>query len=1031
MATELATAYLSLVPSMRGAEGKITAELAGVGATAGEKASSGFLSKMGGVVGGVAKVTAGAVGLVGGLLGGLAAKGGIERALNIEDAKAKLTGLGHSTETVTGIMQNATASVKGTAFGLGEAATTAAGAVAAGIEPGERLQRVLGLVADSATIAGTDMSSMGSIFNKVAASNKLQGDSIAQLQDAGVPVLQFVAKEMGVTAEEASKMASEGKISFETFANAMESGLGGAALASGNTFRGALKNVYAALGRVGETVIAPFLRTATLAFGAAMPLIDNVNAALKPAMASVEAWLGARAPAMIQSFSDKANVALTGTIQAVTAFVNAWRFNDGEVTSSGLNGWMERFGYAAHQAFDVARTGILAFTNAWKYNDGEVTSSGLNGFLERLGYAAHQAFDAIRAGLSNLWAGLSMDAGVRAEFEGQLSGMVAFGAGIRVVIDGVRDALSGLDFSSWAAFKSSVTEGAGTMGGAFSSIGLSIQALIPAGQAFLGVLPQLTAALPELARGAGELAAVGIQVLAGALSFLAAHVDTIIAWMPLIVAGFVAWKVSSMALHAQATALAWVQAAMTPVMLANNVLRLAAIRLEIQHAAAQGTNTAATNTGMFATIRATAAWVGHTAALAAHKVAAGISAAAQWALNTAMSANPIALIVIAIAALVAGLIWFFTQTELGQQIFQTAWAAIQVAAAAVADWFTTYLVPVLGMVWEAIKVGLGFLFAYYKFIWDTILAVASAVGSWFVGTFLPWISGVWDGISAGFSWLGGILSALFWAYVNLAITVWTAIYNFIAGAVNWIKTAVSTGFNIVLSTAINIFNAVVSFVAGIPGRIMAGLSALGQLAGQALGWFGGVLNAGRDKLGELTSWVGGLPGRIVSALGNLGSLLYNAGRDVVNGMINGIRDMVGGLASTAADMAKSALSAAKNAIGIKSPSKAFRLEVGRMAGEGYALGLEDMQARADAAATALTALPDVPAFASSGALALYAAAANYPAGSGAAGSGSAIPPLTIEGDVYGAIPEEIVDEINTTWARGAVTYGLRGIGAGV
>lgn len=184
-----------------------------------------------------------------------AISGGMSRLLAIEDAEAKLLGLGHSTETVAGIMTNALDSVRGTAFGLGDAAGIAAGAVAAGIQPGQELERVLRLTADAATIAGTDLGSMGSIFNKVAASGRLQGDVIAQLQDAGVPILQFVAQEMGVTAEEARKLASEGAVSFETFANAMESGLGGAALESGNTTRGAFANMEAAVSRVGANFL--------------------------------------------------------------------------------------------------------------------------------------------------------------------------------------------------------------------------------------------------------------------------------------------------------------------------------------------------------------------------------------------------------------------------------------------------------------------------------------------------------------------------------------------------------------------------------------------------------------------------------------------------------------------------------------------------------------------------------------------------------------------------------------------------------
>src|SRR5690606_30566390 len=63
------------------------------------------------------------------------------------------------------------------------------------------------------------------------------------------------ADQMGVTAEEASKMASAGKVDFETFQRAMEKGLGGAAQESGKTFAGAMANMKAALGRLGASFL--------------------------------------------------------------------------------------------------------------------------------------------------------------------------------------------------------------------------------------------------------------------------------------------------------------------------------------------------------------------------------------------------------------------------------------------------------------------------------------------------------------------------------------------------------------------------------------------------------------------------------------------------------------------------------------------------------------------------------------------------------------------------------------------------------
>lgn len=215
-------------------------------------------------------------------LGKLAATGGFNRALSIEDARAKLKGLGHDAGSIDEIMNNALASVKGTAYGLGDAATTASQLVASGVQQGDQLTSVLKTVGDSAQISGRDFTEMGSIFSKVAASNKLQGEEVNQILDSGIPILQFLAKHYGITAEEAQKMVSSGKVDFENFAAAMQENLGGAAQSAGTTFKGAMANVKAAFSRLGEKAMTPVLNGLRDIFNAAIPLVDAVTTKLTP-----------------------------------------------------------------------------------------------------------------------------------------------------------------------------------------------------------------------------------------------------------------------------------------------------------------------------------------------------------------------------------------------------------------------------------------------------------------------------------------------------------------------------------------------------------------------------------------------------------------------------------------------------------------------------------------------------------------------------------------------------------------------------
>lgn len=214
-------------------------------------------------------------------LGGATIAGGFQRAVNIDNAKATLAGLKMDASTIDQVMSDAAEAVNGTAFSMGEAAKVAASATAAGVKPGKELERVLRLTADAAATAQVDMSDMGTIFNKVAATGKLNGEVVAQLGERGIPVLTKLAEHYGVTAEEAQKMVSEGKVSFQEFTTVMENTLGGAADELGNkTFSGALKNMLASFSRAGEKVVAPLMEPLREGFIVIRQMVDAAGPTL-------------------------------------------------------------------------------------------------------------------------------------------------------------------------------------------------------------------------------------------------------------------------------------------------------------------------------------------------------------------------------------------------------------------------------------------------------------------------------------------------------------------------------------------------------------------------------------------------------------------------------------------------------------------------------------------------------------------------------------------------------------------------------
>lgn len=191
-----------------------------------------------------------------GALAGMALVKGFNRLKNIDTARAQLEGLGHSAKEVEAIMDSAMQSVKGTSYGFDEAATAAASAVAAGIEPGKQLTRYLGLVGDAAAQSKLSFTEMGSIFNKVMASGKISMEEVNQLADQGIPIYKMLSEQLGVTQADVREMVSSGKVDSETFLKAIETNIGGAAKIMGEkSFTGALSNMGASLSRIGANFL--------------------------------------------------------------------------------------------------------------------------------------------------------------------------------------------------------------------------------------------------------------------------------------------------------------------------------------------------------------------------------------------------------------------------------------------------------------------------------------------------------------------------------------------------------------------------------------------------------------------------------------------------------------------------------------------------------------------------------------------------------------------------------------------------------
>ncbi len=293
----------------------------------GKTVTSGLGGAFSGAAKGLAKTTAAAGAALGAALiagMGVVVNKGLDRALNIEDAKASLAGLGYAAAEVKTITDSVLGAVRGTAFALDEGMTIAASALAAGVGPGKDLQRYISLIGDAATISKAPLGEIGLIFNKVYAKGKVQAEEMNQLHERGIPILQWLAKSYGVSAEEMSKMVSQGEVDAKRFAAVIEENIGGAALKSGDTVRGAMANVMAAIGRAGEKLVGGFLGPARDMLTGLIDEIDGMVPSFeKTGRGLLSALMGGSSEELTQGLTEITSKLVEGLGKILPVVVNA------------------------------------------------------------------------------------------------------------------------------------------------------------------------------------------------------------------------------------------------------------------------------------------------------------------------------------------------------------------------------------------------------------------------------------------------------------------------------------------------------------------------------------------------------------------------------------------------------------------------------------------------------------------------------------------------------------------------------------
>ena len=156
----------------------------------------------------------------------------------------------------------------------------------------------------------------------------------------------------------------------------------------------------------------------------------------------------------------------------------------------------------------------------------------------------------------------------------------------------------------------------------------------------------------------------------------------------------------------------------------------------------------------------------------------------------------------------------------------------------------------------------------------------------------------------------------------------------IMGAATTLFTGIVNAIPVVLPLVLSALGGLIlSAIAHIP-------SFVGAMGGAASRLFNSIASAVPKVLGALLRAVGDLLNQAKDKI--LSFDLSKAGKDFIQGFIDGVGSMSGSIARAATNIANDALGAIKEALGIASPSKEMR-KIGRFTGEGFALGLADMK----------------------------------------------------------------------------------------
>ena len=258
---------------------------------------------------------------------------------------------------------------------------------------------------------------------------------------------------------------------------------------------------------------------------------------------------------------------------------------------------------------------------------------------------------------------------------------------------------------------------------------------------------------------------------------------------------------------------------------------------------------------------------GLAAAVVAIKVAMTVAAAATWLFNSALLANPITWIVVAIAALIAAVILMYNKFDWFKNFIDGAWKVIKAAADVFVKWFKN-------TAWPIIKRIIDFIVGYYKFLWSIVKWVWNLVYG-IVETFVVfWRDKAWPIIKKVIDFIVGYYEFLW----NSIKAVWDFIYGVVETFVIFFRDKVKPIIDRVVT-------AIIGFFTGLRDKVKSIWEAIKRFILGPVNYFNDTIKP------KIESFVNGIK-RIFEGLRDAIYAIFERIKQIVTGAWNVVMDKI-------------------------------------------------------------------------------------------------------------------------------------------